>query len=258
MCGQCGVTFLHPVPQDLSAYYASGYYSIPLSVDELRATAEGDRYKLDIVLGLVQRGRLLEIGAGTGAFAHLAKEAGFEVEALEMDADCCRFLEQVVGVRTIHSSDPHAAFARSQSFDVIAMWQVLEHLPLPRETVELAAASLSRGGILVVATPNPDSMQFRMFRSYWAHLDAPRHLQLIPLEALQSRATATGLSLRTVTTSDEGAQRCNNFGWHQSLRNVFGKRRGGRRLGSALSRVGPLVESHGMLGSCYTAVFVKE
>jgi len=256
-CNECGVIFLHPVPQDLSAFYATGYHSIPRSLDELRSSAEADRYKLDMVRRFASTGRLLEIGPGIGAFAYLAKDAGFEVAAVEMDAECCRFLNQEVGIQTIHSSDPRVALAPTQTYDVIAMWQVLEHLPDPLETLELAARCLSSGGILVVATPNPTSLQFRVFQGYWAHVDAPRHLQLIPIDVLRKHAVALGLRVEAVTATDAGGRRHNSFGWRQSTLNAFGKRRGVLKLGGALSRLAPPIETRGMLGSCYVAVFSR-
>ena len=56
------------------------------------------------------------------------------------------------------------------------MYHVLEHLHDPREALSKAYQLLKRGGLLVVAVPNFDSLQARIFRQRWYHLDAPRHL----------------------------------------------------------------------------------
>jgi len=60
--------------------------------------------------------------------------------------------------------------------DVITMYHVLEHLHNPREALSKAYQLLKSGGLLVVAVPNLDSLQARIFRQRWYHLDAPRHL----------------------------------------------------------------------------------
>ena len=60
------------------------------------------------------------------------------------------------------------------------MWHVIEHLRRPWEVIERAAANLQDGGVLAIATPNPRALQFKLLRRRWAHLDAPRHLFLIP------------------------------------------------------------------------------
>ena len=77
------------------------------------------------------RGRLVEIGPAVGAFLAVSQEAGYSVEAVEMDAACCSFLERELGVRTVRSDDPASALDAAGQFDVIALWQVLEHLPDP-------------------------------------------------------------------------------------------------------------------------------
>ena len=61
-------------------------------------------------------------------------------------------------------------------FDVITMYHVLEHLYDPREALSKAYQLLRSEGLLVVAVPNFDSLQARLFRQRWYHLDAPRHL----------------------------------------------------------------------------------
>jgi 2-polyprenyl-3-methyl-5-hydroxy-6-metoxy-1,4-benzoquinol methylase len=252
---------LHPVPEDLSAYYAGGYHVIPRSLDELRPTAEADRYKLDMVLRFTSKGRLLEIGPGIGAFAYLAKEAGFEVHGVEIDDECCRFLNDVVGIQAIHVADPRLALRPPASYDVIALWHVIEHLPDPWGVIEAAAACLRPGGFVVIATPNPESLQFQLFARFWTHLDAPRHLELIPSAALIRRAKLAGLSVALLTSTDHGGLGWNRFGWQGSFRNLL------RRLlpdwltqlmGRTASRLARPVERRGMRGSTYTVVLTRE
>ena len=60
------------------------------------------------------------------------------------------------------------------------MFQIIEHLIDPWDTLQAAAESLLPGGVLVVATPNPGAFQFRFLRGRWTHVDAPRHTALIP------------------------------------------------------------------------------
>ena len=260
VCTECCVTFLHPLPQDLSVYYAGGYHVIPRSLDELRPIAEGDRYKLQLVHGFASRGHLLEIGPGVGGFAHLAKEAGFTVDAVEMDEECCRFLDQVVGIRATHSSDPRMALTRSATYDAITLWHVIEHLPDPWGVIEAAASCLQPGGILVIATPNPESLQFQLFTKYWTHLDAPRHLQLIPSGALVKRANESGLTVALLTCTDAGGLGWNRFGWQGSFRNLLRALLPGgvtQLMGRAASRLARPVERRAMRGSTYTVVLSR-
>jgi SAM-dependent methyltransferase len=261
-CPSCGVTFLSAIPDDLGRYYPPEYYPMPGSLAELATVAEAERYKIDLVRRYKPQGRLLEIGPATGAFAYLAKQAGFMVEAIEMDAACCQFLEQVVGVRAIHSADAAGALGGLDGYDAIALWHVIEHLPDPWETLDAARQRLRPGGVLLIATPNPASFQFRIFGRYWAHLDAPRHLELLPVERLIRWGEGAGLRVVLKTTTDPGGLGWNLFSWEESLANLVARSTGRRRTpilpGRGLSRLmRPVERGRRFLGTTYTLVFQR-
>ena len=158
--------------------------------------------KLELIMRHATGGRFVEIGSGSGALSRAAHNAGFKVTAIEMDAACCEYLERVVGVQAIQSDAPDRVLSDLDPANAIAMWHVLEHVPCPCRLVDAAAARLAPGGVLAVATPNPQSLQFRLLRGRWAHVDAPRHLSLIPYAALRARCHDVGLTATWVTTND--------------------------------------------------------
>ncbi len=259
-CLGCGLIFLSPVPNDLGGYYPRDYYSIPASLEQLTFQAQSDRYKIDLVRKFASGGRLLEIGPAYGSFAFLARQAGFEVHTIEMDEECCRFLSEVVGVRAIHSAQAAQALAAAGPYDVIALWQVIEHLPDPWQVLEAAARQLLPNGILVVATPNPEAFQLRLFGVFWAHIDAPRHLALIPASLLTRKMQTFGLTPLLLTTTDKGSIGWNSFGWSASLRNFFtnpGVRAIAHFAGRVLAKLFGPVERSGWRGNAYTAIFQK-
>jgi SAM-dependent methyltransferase len=261
-CPNCHLTFLSPVPNDLGRYYPPEYYPMPASLAELARAAEAERYKIDLVRRLATAGHLLEIGPATGTFAYLAKQAGFEVDTIEMDAACCAFLERVVGVRAVRSADAAGALATLDTYDVIVLWHVIEHLADPWETLEAAQRHLGPGGVLVIATPNPASFQFRIFGRYWAHLDAPRHLELIPVERLTSWAEGVGLSVVLKTTTDAGGLGWNLFGWIESLANLAARVTGRRRVPTLLGRISsrlmrPIERGPGFHAATYTVALQR-
>lgn len=259
-CAQCGLTSLENVPEDLGPYYVSGYHLQPVSDAAIEAGVEHEKYKIDLVRKFVPGGRLLEIGPSWGAFCLLAKRAGFSVEAIEMDPACCEFLSSRIGVRAICRSDEAAALSEAVTPDVIAAWHVLEHLRDPWRLIDAAAERLAPGGVLVLALPNPRALQFRILGRYWAHVDAPRHLHLIPPELLRSRAERAGLKEELCTTTDPGSLGWNEFGWVNSLPHLapggLAKRllrRAGRSIGAAAA----FAERREGAGSAYTSVFRK-
>jgi 2-polyprenyl-3-methyl-5-hydroxy-6-metoxy-1,4-benzoquinol methylase len=259
-CPGCGLIFLSPMPEDLGRYYPPDYHAESVTLEQIEAAATHEQYKIELVQRFVKGGRLLEIGPSVGGFCYVAKRAGFEVEAIEMDEQCCRFLEESVGIRAIHSSDTKGALLESGPYDVIALWHVIEHLPDPFETFEVAAARLKPGGILVIAAPNPASFQFRFLRRYWTHVDAPRHVFLIPSERLVERGHELELEPVLVTTTDEGGVGWNKFGWEQSLFNLTrssGPRHFLRRVGTRLTALAGPFERRDLSGSAYTIVLRK-
>jgi SAM-dependent methyltransferase len=260
-CPACGLILLSPVPDDLSPYYPPDYYPMPHSVTELLERARTEAYKLEIILSHVRFGRLLEVGPAYGGFACLAKEAGFEVVTVEMDSRCCRFLEDTLGVRAIHSVDVESAVAPLDPLDVAALWHVVEHLRAPWSALEAIARKVRPGGILVIATPNPLAWQFRVLGRRWPHVDAPRHLFLIPPAALSEFLHRVGYRVVSLTTTDPGSIGWNTFGWQVYLGNYFrshpmkvGTHLAGRLLGKILA---PVERREGN-GSAYTLVARKE
>ncbi len=260
-CPSCSLIFLSPIPNDLGKYYPHDYYPIPQSASELAKTADVDQYKIDIVKQFASRGRLLEIGPAYGSFLYLAKQAGFDAEAIEMDADCCSFIREKIGAKAIQSNDPSDVLRDAENYDVIALWHVIEHLPDPWKTLDVISTKLNPGGVLVIAAPNPDAFQFRVLGRFWPHVDAPRHLQLIPLPLLGKQMVSAGLKFLWSTTTDRGTLGWNAFGWSHFFSNFTHRRSlkaGLGKVGTVISIILGPIERRKDSGSAYTAVFKKE
>lgn len=267
-CPQCKLVFIAPIPANLGAYYPNTYHSIPETSEHLAVASEPDRYKIEIVKQYIGEGRLLEIGPSYGGFTYLAKKAGFEVEAIEMDARCCRFLNEVVGIRAINSNDPADALQHLEPYDVIALWHVIEHLPDPWLALDAICAKLKPGGILVIASVNPNSFQFRILGRYWLHLDTPRHVMLIPIKLLANKLESLGVRVEMITTTDAGTLACNTGGWRFFFEHTCTQRVANKILlsillrimnliGKVVSRLVSSIEQSKERGSAYTMVFRK-
>ena len=119
-------------------------------------------------------GSLLDIGAGTGYFLRAAKNSGWDVTGIEPNASA----------RTLaNSKEPNTVFGSEtlqhltpQSFDVITLWHVLEHLPDLDNDLKLFKKLLKPNGRIIIAVPNFKSFDALYFKDYWAAYDVPRHL----------------------------------------------------------------------------------
>ena len=114
--------------------------------------------------------------------------------------------------------------------------------------------------MLAISTPNPASIQFRLLERYWAHLDAPRHLQLIPAATLRLRLAGMGMSHALTTTSDPVGLDCNRLGWEYAVRRHPARRPSTlitMALSGSITRALSAVERRGLAGATYTSVFVR-
>ena len=232
-CASCGLVFLDPIPADIARYYTRDYYAIPSGKAALEGQAHAERMKVEIVRRHVPSGRLVEVGAGYGAFLQAASAAGYDVTGIEMDPASCEFIAGELGLPAVNSTDIDGELRRRRPWDVIALWHVIEHLEDWRATLVAAAETLAPGGVLVLAAPNPAALQFRVLGRRWVHLDAPRHLQLIPLPVLLQRAASLGLRPLEAGTGRGASFGWNRFGWQASLAHLRPGREPGRLARSA-------------------------
>jgi 2-polyprenyl-3-methyl-5-hydroxy-6-metoxy-1,4-benzoquinol methylase len=260
-CARCGTVFIADPPADLGGFYTTDYHDEPDRKTRAKLL-EAERDRLRMLLEHIEPGRLTEIGPSYGLFAGAAREAGFDVTAIEMDAEACAKLESSIGITAINSDRPEQALRELPPSRVVIMWHALEHLREPWVVLESAAANLENGGVLGVATPNPRSLQFGIARRRWAHLDAPRHLFLVPPDALIERAGTLGLRLLEITSTDPVGRMCNQMGWVWALMANPARRRRPTRLqfavAHALELLAAPVERQPTRGSTYTALFVKD
>lgn len=146
-------------------------------------------------------GGVLDVGAGDGALLDALTACGRR--ALGVEREVAR-----PNVRAGDLGDVGGVWA------AIVFWHSLEHLPEPGMELERAAALLAPGGVLVIAVPNADSLQARLFGDRWLALDLPRHLVHLPAAALLERLRALGLR-RERLSYWRGGQVA--FGWLHGL-----------------------------------------
>ncbi len=253
------------VPSDLPRYYAGDYHSFgpdrapAWTHNQTLLTVEA--FRVGMLRRHLEPGTLVDIGAGPGGFAAAAKHEGFEVTAIEMDARCCEYLETGLGVRAIHSDEPIERLRALPPAQAISLWHVLEHLRDPAEMLATAAEHLEPGGVLALGVPNPDSLQFGLLGARWAHLDAPRHICLIPEEALISRMRSLGLRQLEATTADPFGRLCSLHGWTYALRRHPARRPtrpSVMRIAQAATAVLAPIEHYGRHGAALTLLFGKD
>lgn len=259
-CKKCQFIFIDEPPKDLARYYPSNYYALPDSIAVLERDAVREQYKIEIIKQFARGDRLVEVGPARGNFCYLAKQAGFKVTAIERDSGCCDFIRQVLDISVINADDEIAALEQVDLADIITLWHVIEHFRDPWRFMVAVSRKLKPGGLLVISTPNPMSLQFKIFGKFWAHVDAPRHLCLIPPQLLERKLTEMRLGKVWQTTVDQGSLDCDAFGWVYSISNLISGGPPGQlawRFGRVAGIVAHQWEKREGRGTAYTAVFRK-
>lgn len=186
-CLSCGALFVADELStiDLARYYSKDYYEADGSDNKERkgypsyrkaqeSLEESFRQKLRVVRRYMPSGRLLDAGAAYGTFLKLANEhyAGIGLEFSEYAAATARE-EFGVDVRT--GSIENAPFPDSH-FDVIVMWDIIEHLRSPVRALQEVYRLLRPGGVCLVSTDNVNNWLVRLLNTNWWGLAPPLHL----------------------------------------------------------------------------------
>ena len=117
---------------------------------------------------------LLDIGSGTGYFLNAAKERGYTVTGIEKDSNA---RDYAITNFALDIKDEQSLWSiENDSFDVITLWHVLEHMENLNEVVAKINSILKPDGVVILALPNHNSHDAKKYKGYWAAYDVPRHL----------------------------------------------------------------------------------
>lgn len=117
-----------------------------------------------------QKGKLLDIGAGTGDFLSVAKKDGWEITGVEPN-ERAKGIAKNKGVVFVEQTSE----ITDHSFDVITMWHVLEHVPDLEAQIKELKRLLKPSGSLILAVPNFKSYDANHYKQFWAAFDVPIH-----------------------------------------------------------------------------------
>lgn len=130
-----------------------------------------------------QKGTLLDVGCGTGDFLEFSKQKGWRVVGIEPN-DQARAIANKKTNNSVYKTN-HLLNLENHSFDIITLWHVLEHLPNLEEHIAEFKRLLKPNGTLIIAVPNYKSYDAKIYKTYWAAFDVPRHLWHFSKESIK-------------------------------------------------------------------------
>jgi SAM-dependent methyltransferase len=206
-CRHCGLAYTNPRPtaDSIGRFYPSDYE--PHAPRVGFKTRRPSRFWSRIIgrpcperrglLPWAGTGRLLDFGCGGGSYLKRMADFGWRVTGLDVSPRVVRTLRHELGFDAHLGTLPHNDLSPG-SFDVITMWQALEHVHQPLEVLRAAYELLIPGGKLIVAVPNFDGIPSRWFREHWFGLDLPRHLTHFSPWTLREMLSAGGFRVESI------------------------------------------------------------
>lgn len=182
-CHECGFRFTNPRPksEDLGKYYESTDYishsdsrkGLFASVYQLVRKYTLSR-KLALISKFQQNGEILDIGCATGQFLNYMAEHGWSATGIEPDEKTRAHAISEYGLKVF--PEEQLNILEKSSFDVITMWHVLEHVSELNARMEQLKNLLKPQGTLIIAVPNCNAYDAKIYGEFWAGYDLPRHL----------------------------------------------------------------------------------
>jgi SAM-dependent methyltransferase len=193
-CMSCGFGFRPDRSSDseLAALYRD--VNIDVYQSELRGRTATAGRRLRVVQQHCPIGRLLDVGCASGLFLQSAADAGWSVVGVEPSEALSVLAQKNLGSRgEVIAATLQDSGLNHPTFDVVTLWDVLEHVTNPREFLASCAALVKPGGYLFVNVPDLGSLQARVLGRRWP-LILPEHLNYFTRRSLTFCAEYAGLA----------------------------------------------------------------
>jgi len=202
-CSECGLMFVFPRPlsEELLAVYDIDYYRrgnkyLTSEGSETQSPSlASDAQRIEIIKKYRTSGKLLDVGCAMGGFLTLGRQEGFEVHGVEVSEVCVAHVKEQFGIH-VHKGDLPSVRLSSNAYEIVCMWDVLEHLSEPSETLSEAHRILRPGGLLFVSTGDSGSLYARIMARLWHLLTPPQHLFFFTRKSLAMALSQNGFVVR--------------------------------------------------------------
>lgn len=200
LCRACGLKYQAPMPDaaGLAVIYSSGYYDTLYPEHQSAEQKRLFNHRLSQLEPLIDKTplKVLEIGSGRGAFLEVAIARGHEVTAQDISKDAVDTIRQRLGIPAV-AGPLESLGLESDTFDLVHMNHVLEHIPDPAKTLAEIRRLLRPGGVLYVEVPRQSNLLNRlsglMAGGEFGFTYHPGHLYLFSPESLKRLMTDSGL-----------------------------------------------------------------
>ena len=198
-CPDCGLVFWDDEADPAEIYDADYFAGVEYRdyLADRRILEKNFKRRIRLLRRLAPGGRLLEIGSAYGFFLALARRY-WDAAGVEIAPGPARYAREALGLDVV-AADLLDLPDRTGQYDVICMWDTLEHLARPVRYIEKAARWLAPGGVLAMTTNDIDSFVARIRGRKWRQIHPPTHMFYFSRRTLAAAVAAAGLTLLAVS-----------------------------------------------------------
>ena len=171
-----------------------------------------------MIMRKIPRGRILDVGCGRGLMLRELKRNGWDCYGTEYSPQAAQATSEVLNIPVYVTADIASCRFQDGYFDVVSLWHVFEHIPNPQNILKEIRRILKPRGVLIVEVPNLFSLQAKIAKGKWIHLDSPRHFFHYSIHNLKIILEANGFEVQSMRTL---SFEFGPFGMLQSLLNLF-------------------------------------
>lgn len=228
-CASCSLIYTDPATVDLHTRYDDSYSAMIRNDFRLDMPHEEyARLMLQKIGAFKRPGRLLDIGCGPGVFLAEARRRGWQGCGVELTEGNFRYATEILRLDVRKGTIEEAGF-QDGSFDVITMWDVIEHIPDPSGVLAKIRRLLKDDGLLCIETPNAGSIYRKILGKRWIGFAEPSHIFAFDRKTLAALLEKTGFQTARIETANvnffsaEGIRRFRLHGYLYNLKLILRK-----------------------------------
>ena len=214
LCGGCGLGYTSPrlAGDRIHEIYGDDYWKSDSATDygyscyeeEVSGYLRTFSRKADAIRKHAPAGRVLEIGSAAGCFLAIMQQRGYEVHGIEISREIADSARRRFGLGSIQSCHLKDARLEARSFDVVALFDVIEHMADPIEELRRCHDLLSDSGSLVLQTQNLSSFTRKVMGKRWHHFKQLEHIYHFNPRTLRTLLDRSGFEVVSMTRRGAG------------------------------------------------------
>lgn len=207
MCKKCGFVYTDKLNHVYDSIYGEGYFhiedfkNIKYGYRSYEKDREHHKYyfekKLDFIHKYLPSGKVLDVGCALGFFLEVAEERGYEPYGIDVSQYATSYALKNFPENVFCGTFAKAKF-KANFFDGLTLFQTLEHLENPLDTLLEARRILKQNGYLIIATPNHNCIMRKIMGRYWFEYKPKEHLNFFDEESIKLFLEKTGFKLMEI------------------------------------------------------------